>query len=220
MTLRPIQQTSRIIPGGDGQDLLRRVLRFRSNLREIERVVLIDDDRWTISLRDTGLDGTEPQITGGDTAIHVLWQQDEDHAAIIVDEHRQPIVPGDTITIPAGMSWNVTTGMLLVQVSNASGSIENVIGPTHGEEIFHDYNRQTLCSTTAGFALERWKITQPLTLEASSNPFVVIDLIEPLALTWPGGTDLIERGTCRLIPSGLSPITLLPDGLGYALIIR
>lgn len=220
MTRGPIQPTPRTLPGVDGQDLLRRVLRVRSEMRKIERILLIEDDRWTIALRDTGPEGTHPESLSGDAALHVLWQRDEDRAAIIVNGLRYPIVPGDTITIPGGSTWSATAGMVIVQISGSNASIDGVVGPTHGEEVFRDYNRQTLCATTTGFALDRWKITQPLTLEASDDPYIIIDLADPLALTWPGGTDLIGRGTCRLIPPRLGPITLLPDGLGYALIVR
>lgn len=220
MTPRPIQPTPRTVPGADGQNLLRRVLRVRRDIEEIERIVLTDAERWTISLRDTGPEGSGPEKSTGDSAIHILWQHDENHARIIVDDLHYPIVPGDTITIPGGSIWIATAGMVMVQVSCPIASIEDIIGPTHGTEVFHGYNRQTLYPTTSGFSLERWKITRPLTLEASNEPYVIIDLIDPVALMWPGGTDLIDRGTCRFIPPQLGPVTLLPDGLGYALIVR
>jgi hypothetical protein len=95
-----------------------------------------------------------------------------------------------------------------------------VLPPNHGIETFEGYNRRTDYETPAAFSLQRWKITQPLVLPDSDAPYAVVDLAAPLAITWYGGADLIGRGECRVVPSGTGPITLLPDGLGYALVVR
>lgn len=223
---RPTQPRWSIRPGSHGHDLLRRVLRVNANQRLIERIILIDDSAWSIALRDTGPNGTQVTTTERATAIHVLWARDDNAAALRIHDREMAIAPGDTITLPPGIPWSAAPGLILCEIgaaAAASGITDDgmaTIEATHGSETFHGYNRLTTYPSPPGLTIERWKITQPLTLQHASEPYVVIDLIDPLALVWRGGTDLIERGECRMIPPGTGPITLLPDGLGYALIVR
>jgi hypothetical protein len=70
------------------------------------------------------------------------------------------------------------------------------------------------------FSLERWKITQPLPFPATSSSYALVDLATPLALVWAGGIDIIGRGECRIIAPGTGSVSLIPDGLGYTLIVR
>lgn len=225
MSQRPIRPPTTIQPGGIGHNLLRRVLRVEAGQISISRMTLIDDPHWRIGLQDTGPNGTPVAVTDRETSIHVLWARDDDTAALHIASREIAIAPGDTITLPAGIAWGAAPGMILCNISGPghdsreASSGPNMIAPTHGRETFHGYNRQTTYPSPSGLSIERWKITQPLVLPGATSPYAIIDLTEPLALMWPGGTDLIGRGQCRIIPPGIGPITLLPDGLGYALIV-
>ena len=226
MTSRPIHPAVSIFPGSPGHTLLRRVLGIQSSHSSIERMTLIDDAPWRIIFRDTGPDGTSTQTPASDVAIHLLWAMNDDHAHLVIDGRTIPIAPGDMITIPSATSWSAASGMILCEISSPANTGERagdrlvLSSPTHGEERFHGYNRQTTYPSPPGLAIERWKITQPLTLPDAEAPYAVIDLTDPLAMVWRGGTDLIGRGECRIILPGIGPVTLLPNGLGYALIIR
>lgn len=186
----------------------------------VARVVLDHDPAWAISLIDTGDGDAEPWRPRGDTTFHILWQLHEDDAWIEANGERFPIAPGDTMSVPAGTAIRQAAGMLLVRIEAAAATLDDVLPPSHGIETFEGYNRRTDYGTPAAFTLQRWKITQPLTLSASGSAYVIIDLAAPLALIWRGGTDLFERGECRVIEPATGPVTLLPDGLGYALVIR
>ncbi len=183
-------------------------------------VVLHHAPAWIVSLVDTGNGDAEPWCPVGDTTFHILWQVNEDDAWIEADGERCPIAPGDTISVPAGTAIRQAAGMLLVTIETRTATLNGVLAPNHGIETFEGYNRRTDYQTPSTLALQRWKITQPLTLPASESAYVIVDLATPLALTWPGGTDLIGRGECRVIEAETGPISLLPDGLGYALVIR
>lgn len=185
----------------------------------VARVVLHRAPAWTVSLIDTGNGDAEPWRTRGDTTFHVLWQLNEDDAWIEANGDRYPIAPGDTMSVPARMPIRLAAGMLLVRIEANSATLDGILPPSHGLETFEGYNRRTDYETPAAFTLQRWKITQPLTLAPSATAYTAVDLAAPLALTWPGGTDLVGRGECREVPPDTGPITLLPDGLGYALIV-
>lgn len=211
----PQRPTPTIEPGTSAHRLLRGVLQVDLPERFIRHIRLLETAAWTASLLDTG-DG-DRLTPAGDLTIHVLWQLDEKDARIVVDGAPYPIAPGDTMSVPAGTEVIPTRGMLLAVIEGSPSTLRGVIPPSHGVESFEGYNRRTTYETPEGFRLERWKITQPLTLPAPTAPFAVICLAEPLGLAWRGGVDLVGRGACRLIEPGTGPVTLLPDGLGYAL---
>jgi hypothetical protein len=219
----PIHPKPLVAPGGPGQVLLRRVLRVNVPDRFIARLVLADEARRAVTLIDTGSTGTTVSAANHDTALHVLWARDEANAAIEVDGHgRLPVAPGDTLTVAAGASWTYGPDLVVCELAGKARSSNpgTVIGPTHGLESFHGYNRRTLCAITPGFSLERWKITQPLIVDHLADDIAIVNLVEPMALVWPLGTDLMGRGEIRIIPADAGRVTLLPDGLGYALISR
>ena len=209
-----------VVPGTPSHRLIRGVLRMELGHLYVERVTLTRAALWTASLVDTGDGDAALWSQKGDTTLHILWQADEDDAWIQAEGERFSIAPGDTMSVPAGTGIRLAAGMLVVKVEARSQSLERIIPPSHGVETFEGYNRRTGYETPAAFELERWKITQPLTLPPFDALSTVIGLGEPLALVWPGGTDLIGSGECRVVPAGSKPITLLPDGLGYALVIR
>jgi hypothetical protein len=214
----PSRPNAGIIAGSPSHRLIRGVLRVDATSLYIERIELLHRPEWSLSIVDTG-DGD--QLTpSGDTTFHILWERDEDSATIDVDGTEYLIAPGDTMSVPGETVIRRSPGMLLVQIESSNRSLEEVMPPNHGEESFDGYNRRTDYDSPAAFALERWKITQPLSIPPSDSPYAIVGLIDPLALVWPGGTDLIGRGECRLIEPGTGPVTLLPDGLGYALLVR
>jgi hypothetical protein len=219
----PLHPKPVIIAGDHDHVLLRRVLRVNVRDRFIARLLLVDDETRSIALIDTGATGTTVSSADHDTALHVLWARDEPNAAIVVDVlGRQPVAPGDTLAVAAGTSWAYGPGLVVCELAGRarSSSPGTAIGPTHGLESFHGYNRRTLCVITTGFSLERWKITHPLLVDRLAEDVAIVNLVEPMAMLWPGGTDLLGRGEIRLIPTGTERVTLLPDGLGYAVIIR
>lgn len=216
----PQRPTPEIRPGTATHRLIRGVMRMDVDLLYVERVVLLRTNAWKVSLVDTGDGDATPWTPGGDTTFHILWQADEDDAWVEASGDRVAIAPGDTMSVPSGTGIRLAAGMLLVQVEARTSTLEMVIAPSHGVETFEGYNRRTDFRTPAAFTMQRWKITQPLTMPPSDAPCAVIDLATPLAMAWAGGTDLIRRGECRVIPGGTRSLTLLPDGLGYALVIR
>jgi hypothetical protein len=220
MTLRPFSPRPAVVPGDREHDLLRRVLRVDVAERFIARVVLLEESARYVSLSDSG-DGSDMAIAGRDLALHLLWARDEANAWIDVGgKGALPVAPGDTLTLASGTPFRVGPGLLLAEIGGPLASAPRpgaVVGPTHGIERFDGYNRQTLCASTPDFSLERWKVTQPLALRGDA---AIVNLVQPMALSWPGGTDLLRRGELRVIPSLLDRVTLYPDGLGYALVIR
>lgn len=216
----PVRPQSTFVPGTLGHDLLRRVLRVRSERALIERIVSLDRPGLRITLRDTGPEGTQIGEMDRHTAVHLLWALNDASATIHVADHTIPIAPGDTLLLPAGIAWRASSGLILCEVAGREATGAEITGPTHGDETFHGYNRQTRYPSPPGLAIERWKLTAPLSLPDSATPYTVMDLLDPLALVWSGGTDLVGRGECRLIQPGTGSITLIPNGLGYALIVR
>lgn len=91
--------------------------------------------------------------------------------------------------------------------------------PTHGLERMVGHNRVTTCAAGPYFALERWKLTEPLTLKLPAGRCATLtNLVEPVGLTWNGGTDLVARAESRVLPAVLEEVTVVPDGLGYILV--
>lgn len=218
MTLYRPQRTP--VPGTDAHRLIRGVLRVEGVPPHTGRIDLLHQPDWSLSIVDTGDGEDDGWIPDGDVTIHILWQAHEGDAAITVDGVRYPIVPGDTMSVPGGATIRQAPGMLLCQVEATARTLDQILPPNHGVESFANYNRRTDYDTPAAFTLERWKITQPLTLPAPDSPYGIVGLIDPLALVWSGGTDLVGRGESRVILPESGRITLLPDGLGYALIVR
>lgn len=216
----PFHPSPEVHAGSAAHRLIRAVMRMESDLLLIERVVLYRADGWTVSMMDTGDGDAVPWSSGGDCSFHILWQANEEDAWIEADGERFTVAPGDTMSVPGGTRVRLAAGMLMILIESAGQALERVLPPDHGVESFEGYNRRTEYETPGTFSIQRWKITQPLTLPESNAPYAVIDLAAPLAITWAGGTDLISRGECRVIQAGSGPITLLPDGLGYALVVR
>lgn len=227
----PRRLQPRIERGSNGEDLIRRVLN-RNGLPDapVSTVVELDDPTMMpigAALIDSG-EGRAERTRYGSSAFHCLWCRDERNATVWVglaqdgELSRHEISPGDSVYVPPGRSFSVGPGILGYDVwstesADASGGASAL--PTHGLERFEGYNRRTVCAAGPHLALERWKVTQPLPLSVpAGKALFVTNLIEPMAIVWRGGSDLIGRAESRLLPPGLGACTFFPDGLGYLLV--
>lgn len=181
--------------------------------------------------------GTSVQVTGSILICHILWCAEERSAYVLAGidpaaserkenetgaDHliRRPVSPGDTLVIPARMPHAFGPGILACHVSVLTTPDRDapVPGPTHGLSRFEGFNRRTICAAGPGFILERWKITQPLRLHRGDARWMFMtNLVEPVALTWDGGSELVGRAESRLLPALLQTCTLIPDGIAYVL---
>lgn len=184
----------------------------------------------TAGLVDHGA-GTPVRTCRTTTIAHVLWCADERTAYVLagIDPGagasapiadrlaRHAISPGDTIAIPAGISHAFGPGLLAYHLAVPAERNGPPPVPGHGLQRFEGFNRRTVCAAGAGFALERWKVTQPMPVDlAGSRWLLLTNLVEPVALAWRGG-ELIGRAESRLVPAGIESFTLVPDGIAYVL---
>ncbi len=183
---------------------------------------------------DSG-EGTPVRVRDSTLIHHVLWCTNERSAHVLagIDPAasggsetdpdrlvRRPISPGDTIVIPVGVPHALGPGILTYHLSVEDAPDRGVRSavPTHGLSRFEGFNRRTTCAAGTGFALERWKITQPQLLEREDDRWMfVTNLVGPVAIAWEGGSELIEHAGSRLLPASLRSCTLIPDGIAYVL---
>lgn len=91
--------------------------------------------------------------------------------------------------------------------------------PTHGLNVMSGNNRGTFCAASPYFMMQRWKLTGPLTLDIHPDQcLAVTNLVAPVSLIWPGGTDLLQRAESCIVPAATGQLTIVPDGLAYVLI--
>lgn len=213
----PYSPIPRIVAGSDHLRLISRILR-PNVATDTQRIDLVTTSFKRVSIVDTGERPSE-QIAEGDTAIHVLWQQDEDEAAIWIDEDRHAIAPGDTVMIPGGDRFRLSPNTLIVLVSMRKHSLSLPIPPTHGDYHFNGYNRESRYPADAGFALSRWKITDTLTFGQPESERVLISLYADFAIQHSGGVTMLRQGEASVIRPQVGRITLVPNGLSYVLVI-
>jgi len=180
---------------------------------------------------------TPIRVSDATTAIHILWTAPGDRAEIRAgvdpqcdtDLLRYEVHPGDTVLVPAGVPHALGAGNVAFIFGGASPRAcvdrkawsQSMLPhpPTHGLNLFHRFNRRTICAAHQDLLLERWKITQPLALRLRADRWhYVTNLVDPVGLNWPGGSALLQRTESSLLPRGLDQITIVPDGLGYVLI--
>ena len=171
--------------------------------------------------------------SAGDVAIHLLWTAPGSDAAILLYEAssdeaiEHSCVPGDFLLVPPRVTFAVGAGILAVVAgtqdiqpiaANApSASPQSGRGPTHGLPVFAGYNRQTFGVATPNLALCRWKLTQPQAIAAPPDrPLWLSNLVEPVAISWREGTDLLGRTEGIFLPPGCE-VTVIPNDLGYVL---
>lgn len=235
-SLRKARRTEEVQPWG-GQRL-HRILGARSTssgplaaLNDLPPVGTIDRHSFrTLSY----LDATHPTPTwhsAGDIAVHVLWTAPGTRAVLIVGDPdaesiEYPCAPGDFLLVPAGRSWAVGAGILAVVVGTdviVEGPGKQVsdapmLAPTHGLPVFSGFNRQTFGIATQSLAMNRWKITQVQTILAPADrPLWVSNLVEPVAVSWSGGMQLLERTEGCFVAPGME-VTVSPNDLGYLLV--
>lgn len=181
--------------------------------------------------------GTAVRVSDSEVICHVLWCANERSAYVLAGVDplanactevapdrliRRSVSPGDTISIPAGMPHALGPGVLAYQLSVQASSGQQPPDPipTHGLSRFHGFNRRTTCAAGPEFLLERLKVTQPLHLQRPHDRWMfVTNLVDPLAISWDGGTDLIGRAESRLLPASLRECTFVPSGVAYVLCV-
>lgn len=182
---------------------------------ETQRIDLITTTTFRLSLLDSGTVPVE-QAAEGDTTLHVLWQSHEPDAWITISGERFPILPGDSVGIPAGDSWRLSPDQLVISITRRSSSMVMPIEPLHGADRFDGHNRET---TPAGMGLARWKLTEPLSLANTAADQILVSLYADLAIQYDGGVVMLRQGEASVIRPGTGHITLVPNGLTYVLVI-
>jgi len=229
----PLRSPSRIEHDAHGGVLIGRVLKRAGIPNEAISAIVDIDTPDVFPLQAAFIDATKgrPTLTRSSaTAFHALWCSDEPSAYVCMRMNdaghlvRRRIAPGDTIYVPPFHPLAIGPGILGYEVSSLATATRPAADlpqplPTHGLERFEGYNRRTVCAAGPNLVLERWKVTQPLILSrlAGRSRFVT-NLVEPMAIVWRGGSDLIGRAESRLLPAGMTSCTFIPDGLGYLLV--
>ena len=215
--MKPYAPIPRIVAGENHLQLIQRILR-QDVPADTARIDLITTSFKRVALIDTGKHPEEVRAEG-DTALHILWQNDETDAAIWIDGDRHSIAPGDTVLIPGGDTWKLSANTLAVLIAVRNRNLTLPVLPTHGDYHFAGYNRESRYPAGAGFALSRWKVTQPLTFAAPEAERVLISLHGDFGLQYPGGVTMLRRGETSVIRPEVGQITLVPNGLAYVLVI-
>ncbi len=172
-----------------------------------------------LALRDTG--GPLSEIEARDDAAtiwHVLWVRDEAASRASVGDGAWAIVPGDSVVVPPGATLRLEGRQLAVEIA-VPGAEAPIEPPTHGEDRFVGYNRQTTCCRAGQLRLCRWKLTQPLALaQHHPAPALVLALARNSTIRTTTGIDYLVQGDLALIDPG-ADLTVTPDGLSYLLTI-
>lgn len=180
---------------------------------------------------------TPTQVSRGVTAIHVLWTVSGQRAEIFAGHDPDSdtgltgheVHPGDTLTVPGRVPYAIGEGIIAFVFGAAPSQITTDPSawsampvprpPGHGLNLFDRFNRRTICTAYEGLLLERWKVSHPLQLTLNPDRWhYVTNLVEPVALGWPGGLDLLQRTESRFLPKGMAGVTVVADGLGYILV--
>lgn len=160
------------------------------------------------------------------TAVHVLWCQDETTSTIRVSNTYDGardcrVLPGETVTLPAGWRWRPSNGIVALSVGGIGAGQDRLIGPNHGLDVLDGYNRRTVCAAGQGLLVDRWKLTQPLSIpHVGGRPLVVIGIHGRIGVVAGGTVDSIGVFDGRLVSPDAASATLVPDGLAYALVIH
>lgn len=184
---------------------------------------------------------TPVYVSEGTTAVHILWTAPGSRAEVLAgldpftgsDLIGHEAQPGDTVSVPAGLPFALGAGIVAFVFSSQPPRISTDPAewartpiphpPGHGLNLFDRFNRRTICAAHGDLLLERWKVSHPLDLDLdleldARRWHYLTNLVEPVALNWPGGSELLGRTASRLLPAGTGRITIIPDGLGYILI--
>lgn len=180
---------------------------------------------------------TPVSVSEATTAIHVLWTEPWAPAKLYagLDLQEAPelvgfdVQPGDTMSIPPSVPYALGAGIIAFVFASGPARIATdpsawstaqvTQPPHHGLNLFQRFNRRTICAAHGDLLLERWKISHPLGLALNPQRWrYVTNLVDPVALNWPGGSTFLGRMESRFLPAGVGHITVVPDGLGYVLV--
>ncbi len=171
----------------------------------------------TISLIETSAAaGTIAPLGDAATIWHVLWVRDEDASLVTIAGDTWPIAPGDSVIAPPGEAIVADGGQLAIAI-NVPHADATVTPPTHGEERFFGYNRQTICCRAGDIRLCRWKLTQPLALaDHHPDPVLTLALARDSTIRTSTTIDRLRQGELAVIDPTANPI-VTPGGLSYLL---
>jgi hypothetical protein len=207
--LRPRQRQQ---AGWDSSKRIRSLLGVRGVLKDAEMVAwdspAIPGWRWW--LIDTGKDGFELPVQG-ETALQVLFAEDDDHATISMDGDTLPFLPGDNVLVNQGTMVSLGPQLIVLAFMTGEDS-DRVGGPTHGLDEFDGFNRRTRCIGSEPIRLDRWKLTGPQEFVIGDRPIVVAGLFGSMSLI--GENEIFNLKSFETIVA-TSDFTVVPDGLGY-----
>lgn len=212
--MKPYAPIPRLVSGNDHRSLLGRVLKADVPA-DTMRIDAITTSFLRVSLIDTGAT-PEPVTAEGDTTLHILWQADESAARLEIEGESFPIAPGDTACVPHGDRWQISPHQLAVLVARRAANLALPVSPHHGEESFSSHNR---CTSYTQTSMQRWKLTEPLTLPTADKDVVIIGIYADIALQWSAGVDMLTQGSTRVIRPGTGEVILVPNGLSYVLVL-
>ena len=166
-----------------------------------------------------------------DAALHVLWTAPGIRPILAAGDTdggctEYPVAPGDFLLVPAGRSFAIGAGIVAVMVGSGvhTGATKDPLSsaptlpPTHGLPVFSGFNRQTFGVATPTLAMCRWKLTHSQVIVAPpGQPLWLSNLVEPVAVSWTGGMELLGRTEGCFVAPG-SRVTVSPNNLGYVLV--
>jgi len=90
--------------------------------------------------------------------------------------------------------------------------------PVHGLTRYERTVRIVVGCAGPHFALERWNLAVPFAVPASPNRCLTLtNLGDPVAISWDGGVELLDRAESCVIPAAMPGFTLVPDGKAVVL---
>lgn len=238
----PDRDTERLITGGTR---LQRIMNLPDSEKGSVRSAVVDvlpsgielGGQLPATIRIEDVAGTIPgRQSSASVAVQVLWQAVRHDAGIFAGRDPlddtslllHPAHPGDTLLVPPGMPFAPGAGSIVAIASVGTLTATNedatagalTLPPTHGLHLFRGYNRRTICLAAPGLMLERWKLTSPLALDiAPGRPLYLLNLVQSVALTWARGIRRLGPLEAITLPDALRQVTVVPDGLGYVLIV-
>lgn len=96
--------------------------------------------------------------------------------------------------------------------------VEPLPKPVHGLTRHEGTVRIVVGCAGPHFALERWNLAVPFEVPARPDRCLTLtNLGDPVAVSWEGGVDVLERAESCVIPAAMPGFTLVPDGKAVVL---
>ncbi len=96
--------------------------------------------------------------------------------------------------------------------------VEPLPRPFHGLTRYEGTVRIVVGCAGPHFALERWNLAVPFEVPARPDRCLTLtNLGDPVAVSWDGGVDVLERAESCVIPAAMPGFTLVPDGKAVVL---